>query len=189
MNVKETAKVWGIKPYKVLQYIRDGLVPTAELVNAAKEEYEIPDGTPRPPCFRGPAVTMLENIDAIREEGANPYVRGFSYPEVVECYSFFLDCGFIAGFEEPDFQGLDTKGQRKALNAALKCCSITRRGRAFLAGKQEAEKEKPKKRKPAEQDLEGKLSVKVGPAEFGIEYKDRKKYPEQKPEAHSESEE
>ena len=108
---------------------------------------------------------------------------------MVECYSFFLDCGFIAGFEEPDFQGLDTKGQRKALNAALKCCSITRRGRAFLAGKQEAEKEKPKKRKPAEQDLEGKLSVKVGPAEFGIEYKDRKKYPEQKPEAHSESEE
>ena len=135
MNVKETAKVWGIKPYKVLQYIRDGLVPTAELVNAPKEEYEIPEGTPRPPCFRGPAVTMLENIDAIREEGANPYVRGFSYPEVVECYSFFLDCGFIAGFEEPDFQGLDTKGQRKALNAALKCCSITRRGRAFLAGK------------------------------------------------------
>ena len=42
MNVKETAKVWGIKPYKVLQYIRDGLVPTAELVNAAKEEYDLP---------------------------------------------------------------------------------------------------------------------------------------------------
>ncbi len=100
MNVKETAKVWGIKPYKVLQYIRDGLVPTAELVNAAKEDYEIPDGTPRPPCFRGPAVTMLENIDAIREEGANPYVRGFSYPEVVECYSFFLDCGGYERAEE-----------------------------------------------------------------------------------------
>ena len=189
MNVKETAKVWGIKPYKVLQYIRDGLVPTAELVNAAKEEYEIPDGTPRPPCFRGPAVPMLENIDVIRDEGANPYVRGFSYPEVVECYSFFLDCGFIAGFEEPDFQGLDTKGQRKALNAALKCCSITRRGRAFLAGKQEAEKEKPKKRKPAEQDLEGKLNVKVGPAEFGAEFNNMKAYSGTKTEAPSDPEE
>lgn len=189
MDVKETARVWGTKPYKVLQYIRGGLVPAADRVNAAKEEYEIPEGTPRPPCMRGTAVTMLENIDAIRDEGADPYVRGFSYPEVVECYSFFLDCGFISGFMEPDFQGLDTKGQRKALNAALKGCSITRRGRDFLARKQEAEKEKPKKRKPAEQDLEGKLSVKVGPAEFGIEYKDRKKYPEQKPEAHSESEE
>lgn len=189
MNVKETAKAWKIRPGEVLQYIRGGLVPTADRVNAAKEEYEISEGTPRPPCFRGTAVTMLENIDAIREEGADPYVRGLSYRKTVECYSFFLDCGFITDFEEPNFQGLDTKGQRKALNAALKCCSITRRGRDFLAREQEAEKEKPKKRKPAEQDLEGKLSVKVGPAEFGIEYKDRKKYPEQKLEAHSESEE
>ena len=177
MNVKETAKVWGIKPYKVLQYIWDGLVPTAELVNAAKEDYEIPDGTPRPPCFRGPAVTRLENIDAIREEGANPYVRGFSYPEVVECYSFFLDCGFIAGFEEPNFQGLDTKGQRKALNPALKCCSITRRGRAFIAGKKETEKRIPK-----EEERERKLNVKAGNAEFGYETRDRTVYPDGNPE-------
>ena len=177
MNVKETAKEWGIKPYKVLQYIRDGLVPTAELVNAAKEEYEIPDGTPRPPCFRGPAVTMLENIDAIREEGANPYVRGFSYPDVVECYSFFLDCGFIAGFEEPNFQGLDTKGQRKALNAALGRCSITRRGRVFLAGEKE-----PEKRLPKEEERERKLNVKAGNAEFGYETRDRTVYSDGNPE-------
>ena len=186
MNVKETAKVWGIKPYKVLQYIRDGLVPTAELVNAPKEEYEIPDGTPRPPCFRGPAVTMLENIDAIREEGANPYVRGFSYPEVVECYSFFLDCGFIAGFEEPDFQGLDTKGQRKALNAALKCCSITRRGRAFLAGKQEAPAEKPI---VLEREFEINGEVKAGPVDLSGGIKKKTVYAHEKTDARSESEE
>lgn len=189
MNVKETAKAWKIRPGKVLQYIQGGLVPTTERVNAAKEEYEIPEGTPRPPCMRGTAVTMLENIDAIRDEGADPYVRGFSYPEVVECYSFFLDCGFISGFMEPDFQGLDTKGQRKALNAALKGCSITQRGRAFLDRKQEPEKEKPKKRMPAEQDLEGKLNVKVGPAEFGAEFKNRKAYSGTKTEALSEPEE
>ena len=184
MNVKETAKVWGIKPYKVLQYIRDGLVPTAELVNAAKEEYEIPDGTPRPPCFRGPAVTMLENIDVIRDEGANPYVRGFSYPEVVECYSFFLDCGFIAGFEEPNFQGLDTKGQRKALNAALGRCSITRRGRVFLAGKKETPVEKPK---VLERELEINGEVKAGPVNVSTGLKKRTKYAHEKPETTSEA--
>lgn len=177
MNVKETAKAWKIRPGEVLQYIRSGLVSTADRVNAAKEEYEIPEDTPRPPCFRGTAVTMLENIDAIREEGADPYVRGLSYRKTVECYSFFLDCGFITDFEEPDFQGLDTKGQRKALNAALKRCSITRRGRAFLAGKK-----KPEKPLPKEEERERKLNVKAGTKEFGFETRDRWVYQQGNPE-------
>lgn len=64
---------------EVVRYCKEGMVTTADRVrNGITEDYDIPRGTPKPPCHKTQAVMMIENIDAIKNEGANPWIPGYS---------------------------------------------------------------------------------------------------------------
>lgn len=129
MNINETKKEWHVSKKEVLCFCDEGMVLG---VYKMGNEYVIPDGTPKPPCHSKSAVLMLENIELIKNENANPWIRGFSFERLDECYSYFLDCGFIAGYESPRIVEGERNSNREALRNALIRCRITSRGNELI---------------------------------------------------------
>ena len=139
MYTKETAKEWNVLKKEVMRFYEEGMIPTADKIKKGiLIDYDIPNGTPKPPCHRKQAVIMLENIDSIKNENTNPWVHGYSYKKIILCYEYFLDCGFISGFVAPNVEGLGTKEKRAVLQEALKHCSITKRGFELISSSKES---------------------------------------------------
>ena len=168
MNTKAIAKEWKVPPNDAFRFCEEGMVPTADKIKKGiKVDYDVPAGTPKPPCHRKQAVIMLENIDSIKNENANPWVQGYSYKTIIACYQYFLDCGFISGFEAPIVEGLETKEIRGVLQAALRHCSITKRGNDLISSSKD--KEMKTKLKVTNLDFGAKVGAK--PAEGYVDVK------------------
>ena len=167
MYTKEIARIWDVPRKEVLRYCKEGMVPTADKVrNGIAEDYDIPRGTPKPPCHRKQAILMIENIDAIKNEGANPWIPGFSYKRIIDCYNYFMDCGFISGFISPLVDGEGTKRKRKLLQDSLRLCQITRRGLRLIS------EEKPVSHMNVTRvNAGGKINVGVAEAHIDAEIK------------------
>ena len=166
MNTKEAAKSWKIRKVEALRFCKEGMVPTADKIKSGiLEDYDIPENTPKPPCHRRSAVLMLENIDLIKAEDANPWVRGYSYETIIDCYNYFEDCGFLAGFVKPEVENMGTLEKREALRCALKGCSVTMRGEALI----NAERNEPEKDRLIVTKVNAGGKIEAGPVEAHID--------------------
>ena len=161
MNIRQAAKKWGISKKECLRLCDEGMILMAvKRKTGTTYDYDIPDDTQKPPCFRCQAVIMLENIDLVKNESANPWVRGYSYKKIFDCYIYFEDCGFIAGFSESNVDVFKSSEKRKSLVKALSKCSVTSRGKELI----EKERQIAGKKQLKIESIKTGGEVNIGPA-------------------------
>ena len=107
---------------------------------------------------------MFENIDLIKDHGANPHIPGFGYGRIVVCYEYFMDNGFISGFVKPNLKGLNTKEMREVVRNALMKSTITPRGYVLISAERQSNTDKLV---PTKITASGKIGV--GPVEAHAE--------------------
>ena len=131
MNIKQISKKWDVRPSVVKLYCDEGMVQGAVPVyNGLKRDYDIPENAVKPPCHKKVAILMIDNIDLIKNEDADPYIQGLSYDTVNDCYIYFMDCGFITGYES--ISGKCVKNKRESIRNSLSYTTVTSRGRDFI---------------------------------------------------------